>query len=118
MTYDAVSDHPIVMSASMTNTPTMKGRRNNHSNSKEIEDAGSELSVRITVNDADAMVAVKDIITQLRSDGYTTPIIGDFHYNGHILLKQHPTKLNYLQNIELTLEMLVKVTKKMIISKP
>ena len=87
------SDHPIVVQ-SMTNTPTMKVEET-ITQIKELADAGSEL-VRITVNDADAMVAVKDIITQLRSDGYTTPIIGDFHYNGHILLTKYPDSAKLL----------------------
>ncbi len=56
---------------------------------KELEDAGSEY-VRITVNDASAAEAVPTIVDQLRDDGYTTPIIGDFHYNGHVLLTRYP----------------------------
>lgn len=56
---------------------------------KQLADAGSEL-VRITVNDFEAMEAVPDIITQLRNRGYSVPIIGDFHYNGHVLLNKYP----------------------------
>ena len=56
---------------------------------KQLADAGSEY-VRITVNDASAAEAVPTITSMLRDDGYNTPIIGDFHYNGHILLTKYP----------------------------
>ncbi|MBI4237004.1 MAG: flavodoxin-dependent (E)-4-hydroxy-3-methylbut-2-enyl-diphosphate synthase [Deltaproteobacteria bacterium] len=56
---------------------------------KALADAGSEL-VRITVNVKESAAAVARIVAQLRTDGYTTPIIGDFHYNGHTLLKEFP----------------------------
>ncbi|MBT5856272.1 flavodoxin-dependent (E)-4-hydroxy-3-methylbut-2-enyl-diphosphate synthase [bacterium] len=77
------SDHPIVIQ-SMTNTPT-RNIADTIAQIKELADAGSEL-VRITVNDMEAADAVPEIIKTLRKDGYKTPIIGDFHYNGHILL--------------------------------
>jgi (E)-4-hydroxy-3-methylbut-2-enyl-diphosphate synthase len=51
--------------------------------------AGSEL-VRITVNTREAAAAVSEIVQRLRAQHITTPIIGDFHYNGHILLRQYP----------------------------
>jgi (E)-4-hydroxy-3-methylbut-2-enyl-diphosphate synthase len=51
--------------------------------------AGSEL-VRITVNTREAAAAVPEIVKQLRERGVDTPIIGDFHYNGHILLREYP----------------------------
>jgi (E)-4-hydroxy-3-methylbut-2-enyl-diphosphate synthase len=51
--------------------------------------AGSEL-VRITVNTREAADAVPEIVKQLRARGVSTPIIGDFHYNGHILLREYP----------------------------
>lgn len=81
------SGHPIVVQ-SMTNTPTADVEAT-VTQIKELADAGSEL-VRITVNDMEAMEAVPEIIKRLRSEGYETPIIGDFHYNGHILLTQCP----------------------------
>jgi (E)-4-hydroxy-3-methylbut-2-enyl-diphosphate synthase len=56
---------------------------------KLLADAGSEL-VRVTVNNDDAAQAVPQIVRQLRDEGYTTPIVGDFHYNGHLLLTRHP----------------------------
>jgi len=54
-----------------------------------LADAGSEL-VRITVNVAEAAAAVPEIHRQLRDQGCTTPLIGDFHYNGHLLLTRYP----------------------------
>jgi (E)-4-hydroxy-3-methylbut-2-enyl-diphosphate synthase len=51
--------------------------------------AGSEL-VRVTVNTDEAARAVPKIVDTLRAFGVTAPIIGDFHYNGHILLKKYP----------------------------
>lgn len=81
------SNHPIIIQ-SMTNTPTANIKET-IKQIKELEDAGSEL-VRITVNDFEAMEAVPKIIDKLRNDGYKAPIIGDFHYNGHILLHKFP----------------------------
>jgi (E)-4-hydroxy-3-methylbut-2-enyl-diphosphate synthase len=51
--------------------------------------AGSEL-VRVTVNTEDAARAVPHIVERLDRAGVPVPIIGDFHYNGHILLKKYP----------------------------
>ena len=51
--------------------------------------AGSEL-VRITVNNDDAARAVPYIVDGIRAKGWMTPIIGDFHYNGHQLLRKFP----------------------------
>jgi len=51
--------------------------------------AGSEL-VRVTVNNEDAAEAVPLIVRELDQRGVHVPIIGDFHYNGHILLKKYP----------------------------
>jgi (E)-4-hydroxy-3-methylbut-2-enyl-diphosphate synthase len=51
--------------------------------------AGSEL-VRITVNNDDAAKAVPYIVEGIRKKGWDTPIIGDFHYNGHLLLRKYP----------------------------
>jgi (E)-4-hydroxy-3-methylbut-2-enyl-diphosphate synthase len=50
---------------------------------------GSEL-VRITVDTRESAAAVPEIISRLRDSGVTTPIVGDFHYNGHILLRDYP----------------------------
>src|SRR5579863_5965140 len=51
--------------------------------------AGSEL-VRVTVNTEEAAAAVAPIVEQLDAQGIRVPIIGDFHYNGHLLLKKYP----------------------------
>src|SRR5580692_6651052 len=51
--------------------------------------AGSEL-VRVTVNNEDAAAAVPHIVEGLDKRGINVPIIGDFHYNGHLLLKKYP----------------------------
>jgi (E)-4-hydroxy-3-methylbut-2-enyl-diphosphate synthase len=51
--------------------------------------AGSEL-VRVTVNNEDAAAALPYICDGLEQRGVRVPIIGDFHYNGHILLKKYP----------------------------
>ncbi len=55
----------------------------------ELSRAGSEL-VRITVNSEDAARAVPEIRNQLDRKGFTVPIIGDFHFNGHKLLDKYP----------------------------
>ncbi len=81
------SKHPIVVQ-SMTNTDTADI-------DKTVEQvialsrAGSEL-VRVTVNNDEAAQAVPVIVDKLRAQKYTVPIIGDFHYNGHILLTKYP----------------------------
>jgi len=55
----------------------------------ELAQAGSEL-VRITVNVPEAAAAVAEIKQRLLDAGCTVPIIGDFHYNGHVLLTKYP----------------------------
>ena len=55
----------------------------------ELHQAGSEM-VRITVDRAEAAFAVPHIRGRLLAMGITVPLIGDFHYIGHTLLKQHP----------------------------
>lgn len=56
---------------------------------KELAKAGSEM-VRITVNTSAAAAAVPFIRDQLDKMGVDAPLVGDFHYNGHTLLKEHP----------------------------
>src|ERR1700720_146505 len=51
--------------------------------------AGSEV-VRVTVNTEAAAAAVPKIVDTLNMFGMRVPVIGDFHYNGHILLKKYP----------------------------
>lgn len=56
---------------------------------KELAQAGSEM-VRITVNTPEAAQAVPAIREQLDRMGVAVPLVGDFHYNGHLLLRDHP----------------------------
>lgn len=77
-----------VVVQSMTNTDTADVT-STVEQVKLLADAGSEL-VRVTVNNDEAARAVPEIVGQLRDQGYATPIIGDFHYNGHILLTRYP----------------------------
>jgi (E)-4-hydroxy-3-methylbut-2-enyl-diphosphate synthase len=78
---------PIVVQ-SMTNTDTADVDRT-VDQVKALAAAGSEL-VRVTVNNESAALAVPEIVERLRGDGVATPVIGDFHYNGHLLLTQVP----------------------------
>jgi len=55
----------------------------------ELSTAGSEL-VRITVNTEEAAQAVPEIQNQLEQKGFSVPIVGDFHFNGHKLLEKYP----------------------------
>jgi len=56
---------------------------------RQLAEAGSEL-VRITVNVPEAAAAVAEIRNQLDDAGCSAPLIGDFHFNGHVLLRQFP----------------------------
>src|SRR5262245_7066945 len=78
---------PIVVQ-SMTNTDTadIEGTAQQV---KALARAGSEL-VRITVNTSEAAAAVPAIRDRLAQLGVAVPLIGDFHFNGHKLLKEHP----------------------------
>jgi len=78
---------PVVVQ-SMTNTDTADVA-STVAQVKLLADAGSEL-VRVTVNNDDAARAVPEIVRRLRDGGYRTPVIGDFHYNGHLLLTKYP----------------------------
>jgi (E)-4-hydroxy-3-methylbut-2-enyl-diphosphate synthase len=80
-------DHPIVVQ-SMTNTDTADVAAT-VAQVEALARAGSEL-VRITVNTDAAAQAVPAIVERLGERGLTTPIVGDFHYNGHLLLKRYP----------------------------
>ena len=81
------SDAPVVVQ-SMTNTDTADVE-STVQQVAALARAGSEL-VRITVNNDEAAKAVPRIVDELAKKGWTTPIIGDFHYNGHILLRKYP----------------------------
>jgi (E)-4-hydroxy-3-methylbut-2-enyl-diphosphate synthase len=81
------SDAPVVVQ-SMTNTDTADVASTVEQVSS-LARAGSEL-VRVTVNNEEAAAAVAPIVEQLDKRGVHVPIIGDFHYNGHILLQKYP----------------------------
>jgi (E)-4-hydroxy-3-methylbut-2-enyl-diphosphate synthase len=81
------ADHPIVVQ-SMTNTDTADAEATANQVVALVH-AGSEL-VRVTVNNDAAAVAVPEIDSRLRDQGIGIPIIGDFHYNGHLLLTRYP----------------------------
>ncbi|MFQ5739288.1 MAG: flavodoxin-dependent (E)-4-hydroxy-3-methylbut-2-enyl-diphosphate synthase [Acidobacteriota bacterium] len=81
------SAHPIAVQ-SMTNTDTADVEAT-VGQVRHLADAGSEL-VRVTVNTEAAARAIPWIVERLREQGSGVPIIGDFHYNGHLLLTRHP----------------------------
>jgi (E)-4-hydroxy-3-methylbut-2-enyl-diphosphate synthase len=81
------SAHPIVVQ-SMTNTDTADADATAIQVAR-LAHAGSQL-VRVTVNTETAAAAVPDIVAKLHGLGVDVPIIGDFHYNGHILLVKYP----------------------------
>src|SRR5215469_12156213 len=83
----AGADYPIVVQ-SMTNTDTADVT-STVNQVMALAQAGSEL-VRVTVNTEQAAAAVPKIVDTLAQFGVRVPIIGDFHYNGHILLKKYP----------------------------
>ena len=74
--------HPIVVQ-SMTNTDTADVDAT-VAQGRALHQAGSEL-VRVTVNNEEAARAVPEIVARV-----SVPVIGDFHYNGHLLLTKHP----------------------------
>ncbi|HXE58098.1 MAG TPA: flavodoxin-dependent (E)-4-hydroxy-3-methylbut-2-enyl-diphosphate synthase [Gemmatimonadales bacterium] len=81
------SGHPVVVQ-SMTNTDTADVA----ATARQVEAlarAGSEL-VRVTVNNDAAAAAVPAIVEELDRRGVAVPIVGDFHYNGHLLLTRDP----------------------------
>ncbi len=78
---------PIVVQ-SMTNTNS-EDARSTAEQVAALANAGSQL-VRITVNTHQAALAVPEIVRRVEDYGVQVPIIGDFHYNGHILLSKYP----------------------------
>ena len=78
---------PIVVQ-SMTNTDTADVASTTQQ-CLDLAQAGSEL-VRVTVNVPEAAAAVPEISKRLRDAGCNVPLIGDFHYNGHVLLRDYP----------------------------
>src|SRR2546421_2091327 len=81
------SNAPVVVQ-SMTNTDTADVA-STAQQVAALARAGSEL-VRVTVNNEEAAAGVAPIVDELEKRGIRVPIIGDFHYNGHILLKKYP----------------------------
>jgi (E)-4-hydroxy-3-methylbut-2-enyl-diphosphate synthase len=81
------SCHPIVVQ-SMTNTDTADVAATVRQVAA-LARAGSEL-VRVTVNHDEAAAAVPEIVEGLERIGVDVPIVGDFHYNGHLLLTKYP----------------------------
>lgn len=81
------SEHPVVIQ-SMTNTDTADINQTVQQISS-LAASGSEL-VRVTVNNDQAARAVPAIVEKLAKSGLHVPVIGDFHYNGHLLLAKYP----------------------------
>jgi (E)-4-hydroxy-3-methylbut-2-enyl-diphosphate synthase len=79
-------DHPIAVQA-MTNTETADVRATVEQ-IVALAQAGAEL-VRLTVNTEAAARAIPEIVARVRDRGLEVPIIGDFHYNGHLLLSRY-----------------------------
>jgi (E)-4-hydroxy-3-methylbut-2-enyl-diphosphate synthase len=76
----------VVQSMTMTDTADARGTAQQ---CIELAGAGSEL-VRVTVNLPEAAAAVAEIKQRMLDAGCTAPLIGDFHYNGHLLLTKYP----------------------------
>jgi (E)-4-hydroxy-3-methylbut-2-enyl-diphosphate synthase len=81
------SAHPVVVQ-SMTNTDTADARATAEQ-VVALARAGSQI-VRVTVNNEDAAAAVTEIARRVADEGIDVPIVGDFHYNGHLLLAKYP----------------------------
>jgi (E)-4-hydroxy-3-methylbut-2-enyl-diphosphate synthase len=84
---------PVIVQ-SMTNTDTADVDKTVEQ-IKLLVNSGSEL-VRVTVNNDESAAAIPHIVDRLLTDGYEVPVIGDFHYNGHKLLKKHDDCAKYL----------------------
>jgi (E)-4-hydroxy-3-methylbut-2-enyl-diphosphate synthase len=81
------SAHPVVVQ-SMTNTDTADAA-GTAEQVAALARAGSQI-VRVTVNNEEAAAAVPEIARRLADMGVDVPIVGDFHYNGHLLLTRYP----------------------------
>ncbi|NBS57157.1 MAG: flavodoxin-dependent (E)-4-hydroxy-3-methylbut-2-enyl-diphosphate synthase [Betaproteobacteria bacterium] len=84
----AIGAHAPIVVQSMTNTDTADAAAT-VAQVMDLARAGSEL-VRITVNSPEAAAQVAGIREQLDAKGCNVPLVGDFHFNGHRLLKQYP----------------------------
>src|SRR4051812_23136702 len=76
----------VVQSMTITDTADARGTA---AQCVELAEAGSDM-VRVTVNVPDAAARVAEIKQRMLDAGCTAPLIGDFHYNGHLLLTQYP----------------------------
>ena len=81
------SAHPVAVQ-SMTNTDTADAAATAQQVA-ELYRAGSEI-VRVTVNNKAAAGAVPEVRARLADMGLEVPLVGDFHFNGHILLREFP----------------------------
>ena len=97
------SSNPIRIQ-SMTNTPTEDASAT-VDQIKSLFDAGSEL-VRVTVNNEKSAENIINIRNLLIKSNYNLPIIGDFHYNAHILLSDYPEAANVLDKYRLNLSLI------------
>ncbi len=79
--------NPVVVQ-SMTNTDTADTAAT-AAQAAELALAGSEL-VRVTVNNEEAARALPEVVSRMNDAGVDVPIVGDFHYNGHLLLTKYP----------------------------
>jgi len=92
------SKHPIRIQ-SMTNTDTSDVEAT-YRQIMELYDAGSEM-VRIAVNDEESAKSVSKIKAMLLQKNCTVPLIGDFHFNGHILLSKYPETASALDKFRI-----------------
>ena len=91
-------DNPIVVQ-SMTDTNTSDIEKTTEQ-IIALSKAGSEV-VRVTVNDSDAIKAIPFIRDRLQKAGENIPIVGDFHFNGHILLDKYRDDASYLDKFRI-----------------
>ncbi|AEV17236.1 4-hydroxy-3-methylbut-2-en-1-yl diphosphate synthase [Thermus sp. CCB_US3_UF1] len=92
------SAHPVAVQ-SMTNTPTADVEAT-LAQVLALHRAGSEI-VRITVNDEAAARAVPELKARLQGEGAEVPLVGDFHFNGHLLLRRYPAMAEALDKFRI-----------------
>src|ERR687884_208584 len=81
------SAYPVVVQS--ITTPDTADARATADQVVALARAGSQI-VRVTVNNEDAAAAVPEIARRVADEGVDVPIVGDFHYNGHLLLARYP----------------------------
>ena len=91
-------ENPIVVQ-SMTDTNTSDVEKTTNQ-ILELAKAGSEI-VRVTVNDADAIQAIPYIKDNIQKSGLNIPLVGDFHFNGHILLNRYQSEALHLDKFRI-----------------